>query len=170
MRVFCIALLALTLGDPVRAEEPTAWIWSGVVERVIDGDTLVAGGEVLQLRGIDAFELGQICRNPSPPHHEHDCGASAKEALESFADLEKLWGHDITCRAEERDHEGRWLAVCVGREYGDLNRRMVRTGHALAHPTQTYLAEQKSAMEALTGAWKTVFEDPWVWRKLRPSP
>ncbi|MBX3638589.1 MAG: thermonuclease family protein, partial [Rubrivivax sp.] len=90
---------------------------SGVVTRVVDGDTLLVAPNgqaplTVRLRDIDAPEICQ-------PH-----GPEARAALEEYA-----LGQAVTMRIVARDTHGRTVARVTTAER-DLSVRMVEEGHA----------------------------------------
>lgn len=90
---------------------------SGVVTRVVDGDTLLVAPNgqpplTVRLRDIDAPEICQ-------PH-----GPEARAALEEYA-----LGQAVTMRIVARDTHGRTVARVATAER-DLSVRMVEEGHA----------------------------------------
>ena len=48
--------------------------------RVIDADTLQVDGKVVQLYGIDAPELGQLCESGGSLWHQQRCCTSARHS------------------------------------------------------------------------------------------
>lgn len=89
--------------------------------RVVDGDTLAIDGARVRLFGIDAPERGQPCSDGG------DCGAQSQDFLEALID-----GRQVTCAPEDIDRYGRVVATCFAGG-ADLNRAMVRAGHALPY-------------------------------------
>lgn len=127
----------------------------------IDGDTLDVGGKRIRLYGIDAPELKQTCKNKDGS--EWDCGGAAWAMLGVFA------GHEtVTCRKTDTDRYGRVVAVCYS-QFGDIGRKMVRGGYALAYrkySTEYVVAEAEAKSEG-AGIWAGDFIPPWEWRKSR---
>ena len=125
--------------------------------RIVDGDTIAFGAEVIRLHGIDAPEKGQNCRDASGG--DYRCGEEATKAL---ADL--IGGGDILCSGGERGHYGRLIAIC---RRGDLeiNRAMVASGWALARYSSDYAAEERDASQAHRGLWAGSFQAPREFRR-----
>lgn len=121
---------------------------------VIDGDTLILGGQRIRLAGIDAPELRQICLKGGD---SWPCGREARDLLENLID-----GAFAACAADGSDRYGRPLAVCTaaGR---DLNAAMVERGYALAYGA--YEAEENVARRSRLGLWAGTFDEPRAWRK-----
>ncbi len=145
------ALVALTLA-PSQAE------LYGAVE-VIDGNTLVVGGQRVRLFGIDAPDLEQTC---DWPRKVIECGKiSRSTVLDLVAGVER-----ISCKTHGRDNTGRWIAVCYA-DGSDIGRNMVHTGWALANRKQSlnYVRTEHNAKNAKRGMWKGEFDPPWVWRR-----
>ncbi len=69
---------------------------------MIDGDTLQSDGEIIQLYGIDAPELGQTCLRENEPW---PCGVEAALALQKMVKLSESAG-DL--QALERKRTERW--------------------------------------------------------------
>ena len=125
--------------------------------RVVDGDTLDAGGQRIRLHGIDAPESHQAC---TVEGRSWNCGEEATAALVSLTA-----GHEVRCQERDRDRYGRIVAVCfVGST--DLNAEMVRKGWALAYRQYAldYVADEDRARQARAGIWRGEFTPPWEWR------
>ena len=110
--VFAVAVL---LSPSVGAQEISAQ------PRVIDGDTLAIDGTRVRLFGIDAPERGQPCRDGG------DCGAEATAYLVRLID-----GRAVRCTQEDIDQYGRLVGTCFAGST-DLNRALVRAGHAVPY-------------------------------------
>ena len=126
------------------------------VARVLDGDTIEVGSDRVRLWGVDAPEGRQTCLDGS---RRWPCGRRAAQALAGRID-----GRSVTC--EERDHDGRIIAVC-GHGGRDVNAWLVREGWALAYRryTRAYAAEESAAKAAKRGLWRGEFIPPWDWRR-----
>jgi len=114
--------------------------------RVIDGDTLAIGETRVRLFGIDAPERGQPCRAGG------DCGARAQAHLD-----ELIAGRAVSCREEDVDRYGRVVATCYAGET-ELNRAMVRAGHALP-----YVEFSRRYVGDVSG--EPAFAAPWDFRR-----
>jgi len=129
--------------------------------RVIDGDTLVVGGQHIRLEGIDAPELGQTCGRRF--FGTWRCGKAAADALAAL-----VGGRSVTCESRGDDKYGRMLGICFvdGR---DLNAAMVREGLAWAFVkySQTYVPEEAEARSSRVGIWRGEAEPAWVYRERR---
>ena len=125
--------------------------------RVIDGDTLQVNGKVIQIFGIDAPELGQLCYHGNQPWA---CGLEAAFALHKLLELAR--GHlrciPVSSRADDS-------AVC------ELDNEVIaevlaRQGHvvALADGVAEYREAEKAAKQAGLGIWGGEFVMPALWR------
>ena len=148
-----IAVAALLPFGPIEAAELVGRA------RIVDGDTVVIGGEVIRLYGIDAPENGQRCLDVSGG--DYRCGEAATKALETL-----VAGREIRCLGTDRDRYDRLIAVCWvgGRE---INRAMVSSGLARAYTrySRDYAAEELDASRARRGFWAGSFEAPWDFRR-----
>lgn len=141
-----LALIVLRL-DMARLETVAS------AARVVDGDTLMMGGESVRLSGIDAPELGQTCRKNGT---EWPCGRAARNEL-----VRLVRGQDIRCVTDGRDRYGRLLGTCH-RGSIDLNETMVATGFAVAYGG--YTGAEQAARSAGLGVWAGTFDQPRDWR------
>jgi endonuclease YncB( thermonuclease family) len=147
MLIVCAAGVAGALVQRAAPDEA-----AGFAE-VIDGDSIRILGREIRLRGIDAPEYHQTCRND---RGEVPCGRDARAALAA------LTARGLTrCRLAGRDRYGRELGHCSAGRL-DLNAAMVRNGHAVAYGG--FEAEEAAARAARRGLWALRFERPADWR------
>ena len=152
-----MALLLLGFAGPGLVAPGLANGTGGVTgsARVIDGDTVEVMGSRLDLYGIDAPELTQVCRLRGKPY---DCGDIARAAL-----LDLTAGAVLVCkRVAAQDG----TAICTADDY-DIGSGMVYTGWALADPARParYEDTELGAREAQRGLWRGRFVTPWDWRE-----
>lgn len=129
------------------------------VQRVVDGDTLVAGGAgqpgtTLRLQGIDAPESCQ------------PWGPQARDALD-----EHLRGRTLTWRAQGRDGDGRTLAT-VFADGHEVNAWLVVEGHAWSQRIKwdrgPYVKQERVATALARGLHATPgAAKPWDFRAMR---
>ncbi|PST21861.1 thermonuclease family protein [Mesorhizobium plurifarium] len=119
-----------------------------------DGDSLRIDGRRIRIEGIDAPEIGQMCRRGEDVW---DCGAQARQRL---ADL--VAGAMIVCRLHGHDRYGRELGVCAA-DGTDLGREMVLSGHAVSYGL--YRGEEETARAGRSGLWAGDFVRPQEWRR-----
>lgn len=126
--------------------------------RIIDGDTIEVGGQIMRLHGIDAPETRQTCGRHDGV--EYPCGTLAGDAL---ADL--ISGAEVRCHGDQRDGYGRLIAQCTARGL-NLNSEMVRRGWAVAFRkySDRYLAQELEATKAGVGLWRGPFQRPTEFR------
>ena len=124
----------------------------------VDGDTIAIGNERIRLYGIVAPRVNQTC---TVDGKEWACGQEA-----TFALAFEMAEHWIACKGDQRDEQGRLMAVCTMGPY-DLSALMVRNGWALADRRQSmdYVDEENEARNARRGIWKGGVVPPWAWRK-----
>jgi endonuclease YncB( thermonuclease family) len=145
---------------------------SGERSKVIDGDTLQIAGDVVQLYGIDAPELGQLCESDGRVWH---CGLQAALALAKLVSLNRSLLH---CSPWSKAGGGvadpapaNTPRVCeVGNE--DVALLMLHSGNSLALPEAfpDYLDAEREARDAGLGVWHSDFVPPWQWRAGVTSP
>ena len=128
-----------------------------------DGDSLTVDGKRIRLFGIDAPELGQVCRRGS---EQWACGEEAAERLSKL-----VTGREVRCVPVGTDQHDRVLARCSAGP-ADVNRTMVATGYAVAFRrySQDYVSAEESAKLAKRGLWSGTFEMPAEVRAQARSP
>ncbi len=138
---------------------------------IIDGDTIRIENYKIRLEGIDAPEMKQKCKKEKFKislivgftfYEDYNCGAVSKENL-----VEKISSSKIKCISTSQDRYKRYLATCF-RDKINLNKWMVRNGHALAYKrySKKYVLDEEFAKENKLGLWKGKFINPEKWRKL----
>lgn len=145
--------LVVSSGAPSHAD-----LYGGA--EVIDGNTLLVGGQRVRLYGIDAPELAQTCEGPK---QVIQCGMMSRSAVrELLAAVER-----VACETRGRDQDGHWIAICYADE-SDIGRSLVHAGWALANRRQSldYVRTEHRAKNAKRGMWRGEFDPPWVWRSL----
>jgi endonuclease YncB( thermonuclease family) len=147
-----VALLMQRLGVNLATHEGRAL--------AIDGDSLRLNNVELRLKGIDAPEYRQNCKDAQG--EEYPCGRLARRALAAL-----LQEHDVTCAETGRDRYGRSLAICRSRDADrDIAAEMVRQGMAVAYGDFDLLEVQAKA--GRRGIWAGSFQRPAEWRREHP--
>lgn len=126
---------------------------------VIDGDTIQVGGRIVQLAGIDAPEMGQVCVHDDQDWH---CGLRAAYALNKLIELAAA---PVICSGLVDGLSGVAEANCESRS-DNLSLTMLQSGYAVALPDASifYQDAQKIARKANLGLWASHFILPWAWR------
>ncbi len=152
-QLLCLTLFLLLFTTSAEAETLTGKPY------VTDGDTVKISGERIRLKGIDAPEWNQRCKDASGGGY--DCGIVSTSALRT-----KIGRNPITCKGTKRDRYGRFLGTCYLNDL-DLNGWMVRNGYALAYTrySRRYVSAEQEARENSRGLWAGKFVAPWSWRK-----
>jgi endonuclease YncB( thermonuclease family) len=130
---------------------------------IVDGDTLQVGGEVIQLYGIDAPELGQMCDRDG---ELQPCGVEAALALRKMITLSASSFHCLPWGDGADRSEAPPVRVCeVGHE--DVGLVMLHGGYSVALPGSFpgYIEAQEVARQAGLGVWHSDFVMPWQWRQ-----
>lgn len=138
---------------------------------VIDGDTLQVDGAIVQLYGIDAPELGQLCESDGSLWQ---CGIDAALALRKLIDLSRGSFHCSPWQGE-RTAADPATYVCEVR-HEDVALVLLHNGYGVALPGSfpDYRDAQDEARQARLGIWHSDFVPPWTWRggvasAVRPS-
>lgn len=139
--------------------------------RVIDGDTLEIDGRLVQLYGIDAPELGQMCDRGDDLW---ECGREAALYLHKLVSFGgppvqcEPWGEPGAPGAEAATDTEVVVGICqIGPK--ELGLTMVHNGYAVALPDSfpEYREAEALARQATLGLWKGHFVLPWEWREGR---
>lgn len=131
---------------------------------VIDGDSIQAGARVIQIRGIDAPELGQACDHKG---HYWLCGLTAAYELRRLIGLQI---RPIECEVEAV-RDGVTVATCAaGGE--DIAGALIASGLVVATPdsSQPYQMAERQAKRARLGIWSGEFVPPIEWRQGKRLP
>jgi endonuclease YncB( thermonuclease family) len=131
--------------------------------QVIDGDTIVIGGQIIDLFGIDAPELDfngreQACFRDGHPYR---CALIAAGRL-----AEKIAGRMVSCEGQATDAAGRLLASCFIKKRENLSGWLVNKGYVVIDSRYSDEFEDWEAWNTAsgTGLWSGQFELPWLWR------
>ena len=151
--------------DPVPTSGAELRILNGRVVGVTDGDTLTLLVDRVQFR----IRLAQI----DAPESNQPYGKRAKSALSALA-----FGKQARVEVVDIDRYGRTVGE-VFVDGIDVNREMVREGHAWAYTKYSHTTEiielEDSARIAKKGLWalpENQREPPWIWRHppRKPKP
>ncbi|MEL6298541.1 MAG: thermonuclease family protein [Pseudomonadota bacterium] len=127
--------------------------------RIIDGDGIDIGGEVIRLAGIDAPERGQVCGNAATGYRY--AGREASNVLKRL-----IGGRRVVCTGRKRDRHGRLIGTCrVGST--EINAALVRQGQAWAYRkySRRYILQEASARRAQLGIWSVACKPAWEFRR-----
>jgi endonuclease YncB( thermonuclease family) len=146
------------LASPIAGDPKTA--------SVFDGDSFTLDGKTIDLAGIDAPELGQLC-----PHHserEGRCGLMAGYELRKRLQLEP---RPLRCWPQGPERDGATVATCAAGE-DDVATKLLDAGYAfaLADAQIDYRLAQEKARTAGLGLWAGgTVTPPWAWRAEREN-
>lgn len=132
---------------------------------VMDGDSFMIGEERFRLKGIDASELHQTCKDTQG--RDWACGTAAREAL-----IELLSEPRLSCESEVADRYHRALAICNNIRSTDIAADQVREGMAVSddfYGIRSYGEEEDLASTAKRGIWIGDFMPPSEWRAAHPD-
>ena len=124
--------------------------------RVVEGDTVKFGPQLVRMFGIDAPEKDQTCDDG-----QWQAGPLARKALVGF-----IAGRPVTCRQVEVDARyNRPVAQCFAGA-DDLQEKMVSAGWAWAfvRTSDRYVPEERDAAARKVGVHGHRCLKPWEWR------
>jgi len=144
-----LAVLGTTflLGSQAAADD-----FTGVPE-VVDGDTLMIGGQLFRLADADAPPGNALCGRPG---RQWRCGMEATMALSL-----EVAQHWVTCTPRTIDTDGVALALCKAGPY-DLAELTVLAGWAMAGAK--YTLQEQIARRERKGIWRDGYIPPPGWR------
>jgi endonuclease YncB( thermonuclease family) len=150
MLVAGLAVFTIVAPRPGQAETPGPRI------SVIDGDTIMVDGRIVQIAGIDAPELGQRCLQDRV---QEPCGENAAFELKKLLTVEH---HKVRCAPAADDMEGE---VChIG--HVDIATILLESGYvvATADAEEAYRGLETTAKGVPLGLWQSEFLPPDEWR------
>lgn len=128
--------------------------------KVADGDSFVIGVQKVRLKGVDAPEYLQTCKDAS--NIDWQCGKAARASLERMLRLPGL-----SCAASATDQYGRSIATCSTAGVPDISSAQVLAGMVVTHEyfgVRDYGDEEDKARDAKRGIWIGEFIQPSDWR------
>jgi len=144
--------VALSLSGLTQAGELTG---TAVVK---DARTLVINDIEVELYGVDAVDIDQVCHTKR--QKEFACGRVAATALATV-----VRNVVLTCQPE--GPQGPVLKVICRGGPMDIAEQLVLQGWAFADPEtgDRYRRAERAARSLNEGIWKGRFDFPWDWRK-----
>ena len=144
--------IALLLSGVTQAGELTG------TALVKDARTLLINGTEVELYGIDAVDIDQVCHTKR--QKEFACGRVAATALATV-----VRNVEVSCQPEG-PQESVLKAICRGGPM-DIAEQLVLQGWAFADPKtgDRYQRAERAARSLNEGIWKGRFDFPWDWRK-----
>jgi endonuclease YncB( thermonuclease family) len=134
----------------------------GQATHIADGDSFSIGARKLRLRGIDAPEYHQTCKDAAGT--DWPCGRTSRAALEKL-----LTEPGLACKAEAHDRYARSLATCRSSQTADIAAAQVRDGMAVSdeyYGSRSFGEEEDAAKAAKRGVWQGEFTLPENFRAL----
>lgn len=150
----------MLVGQPVQAQGyKQFWVASEDVQ-VLDGDTLYAKGQVIELSGIDAPEIGQKCDHNG---HLWSCGMAASLDLKKSLMMARM--SRLHCWDMGKTAVWTYATCYVGEK--DLAAAMLEAGMAETTPQATphYQHIQETVKQAGLGIWGSRFQAPEDWAR-----
>lgn len=152
----------------------TCALWAGAADAetltgraaIVDGDSIVIGGERVHILDVDAPESAQFCfkKAESLEQGAWHCGQQAAAALS-----ERIGQQRVTCDTLAKGARNGWLARCnvAGQ---DLAEWLAASGWAVpSHSCKCEVVRSAAdrAKAAQLGIWSSAFTMPWDWRNAR---
>lgn len=136
--------------------------WLLFPEQTVDGEvTRVFDGDTIEVRGLGRVRFHEI----DTPEKNQPYGDAARSALAG-----KIAGKRVRVEVFDTDRYGRKVAkVWLGDR--DINRELVREGHAWAYRQYLWdgslIADERAARQAGMGLWADSRRPvpPWEWRR-----
>lgn len=128
---------------------------------IADGDSFSIGTRKLRLKGIDAPEYAQTCKDANGASWA--CGKASRAGLELL-----LRAPGLNCIAEAQDKYARALATCSNSGVADIGALQVKNGMAVSsefNGLKSYGAEEQHARIGKKGLWSGQFTQPSDWRR-----
>jgi len=157
---FALCFAVMLMGVEVQAQGlKQFWVASEAVQ-VLDGDTLFADGEVIELSGIDAPEIGQECDHNG---HLWSCGMTAALDLKKSLMMARL--SRLHCWDMGKTAVWTYATCYIGEK--DLAAAMLEAGMAETTPQATphYQHIRETVKQAGLGIWGSRFEGPQDWAR-----
>ena len=131
------------------------------VSRIVSGDTLTLGNQIVKLYGVAAPDISQTCADSSGRGYR--CGQQSVSWLSGW-----LADNTIKCHILAKDDRGVLIGVCMLGPY-DIGAALINSGWAVAdiRQTQIYLPYQNQALSNRRGLWQGEFYMPWDWQKIQ---
>ena len=153
-KLILVVIILLNLNEKIIAGEIDGF------PIITDGDTIKISNNKIRLHGIDAPEKKQKCTKNKK---KYNCGVVATKAL-----TKKIGKKLVKCLTQKnKDRYNRFIGICFV-EQEDLNKWMVRNGHAVAYKrySKDYILDEEFAKTNKLGLWSGTFLKPEKWRKL----
>ncbi|KAB2954669.1 thermonuclease family protein [Heliorestis acidaminivorans] len=122
-----------------------------IVERVVDGDTIIANGQRVRLIGVDTPETVK------PNHPAEPYGQEASNFTKKMLEGKRV---QLQADVADQDQYGRLLRYVYLEDGTFFNDLLVREGYAMVYTVppnvahqETFLASQRYAMENNKGLW-----------------
>ena len=128
------------------------------IATVIDGDTIHIDNNKIRLHGIDTPERKQTCLDEDK---NWECGK------QSTFELKKIINdQNVKCQITDIDQYKRYVAICYINDL-NINQTMVRKGWAIAYRyySEAFIKDEDYARKNKVGIWKSIFEEPYKFRK-----
>jgi endonuclease YncB( thermonuclease family) len=129
--------------------------------KITDGDSFSIGSRKLRLRGIDAPEYHQLCKDEFGK--DWHCGRTARATLEKL-----LMQPGLACEADAHDKYARSLATCRTMKTADVAAAQVADGMAVSdeyYGSRSYGDEEDAARTEKRGIWQGSFSPPDEFRE-----